>query len=109
MNFNKLLEKQIKKYLPENWAALEGLSGFINAVNNSYNAFEKDLTLSAHAFRISEQDYVEMNEQLKKEIDTRKLGVINLKEAIKSIDGSAEWVNEIDENENTLIDTLNYL
>ena len=68
MTYNKLLEKQIKKYLDSDCLKQEQVRRFINAVSNSYNAYEKDHALSSHAFRISEQEYAAINEQLKEHI-----------------------------------------
>src|SRR6186713_3476917 len=109
MNMNKLLEKQIKRYFPVDIHQQEKLSEFINAVNNSYNAFDKDIALSAHAFKISEQDYETINEQLKQEIYTKRLGVKNLKEAIRVIDDSLEFGEIMRLDENNLIGTLEFL
>ena len=117
MSFNKLLERQLQKHLPDASPGADALTGpdregfvrFINAVNNSYNAFEKDLALSARAFHISEQDFKAINEQLTEEINIRKIGIKNLKEAISSLDDSVEWVADEAGDENNLIQTLTYL
>jgi hypothetical protein len=94
MGNNKLLEKQIRKYLRGDCPGGQEMALFLEAVNNSYNAFEKDLVLSAHAFRISEQDYEGINQRLNEEINTRRLGVKNLKEAIRRLDDSVGWDND---------------
>ena len=41
MSFNKLLERQIKKYLPEDYLKQEHLIRFIQAVHDSYEQYEK--------------------------------------------------------------------
>src|ERR1700761_2041565 len=99
----------MQKYLPDPCPAKEDIARFIQAVNNSYNSFEKDLALSARAFDISEQDYQAINAQLTEEINIRKIGIKNLKEAITSLDDSVEWMSETSSDENNLIQTLNYL
>jgi hypothetical protein len=68
MNLNKLLEKQIKKYLDDDSLNLPQVQHFIKAINNSYISYEKDQALSTHAFKISEQEYAAINDQLKQEI-----------------------------------------
>jgi PAS domain S-box-containing protein len=77
---NKLLERQMQRYLPGTSAGADPvaypgedeIARFVQAVNNSYNGFEKDLALSARAFHISEQDYKVINEQLTEEVNIRK-------------------------------------
>ena len=108
MPYNKLLERQIKKYLNGDSLTLENIAPFIQAVNDSYNAFEKDLSLSAHAFKISEQEYEQINIALRSEMINRKMGVRNLREAIRSMDESG-WVDAIIGDEDNLLDALGYL
>lgn len=109
MSINKLLEKQIKKYLSEDCLEQEQVQRFINAVNNSYNSYEKDHTLSSHAFKISELEYAAINQQLKGEIEIKKEGIKNLKEAINHIEDGGENKTAIDVNEGNLLDTFAYL
>jgi len=109
MNLNKLLEKQIKKYLGDDCLQQEKVMHFIKAVNNSYNAYEKDHALSLHAFHISELEYAKVNDQLKAEIGIKKQGIKNLKEAIQNVEGTNENAVSVDMNEDNLLDTLAYL
>ncbi|MEJ7587231.1 MAG: PAS domain S-box protein [Ferruginibacter sp.] len=109
MNFNKLLEKQIKKYLDNDCLQQEQVKRFINAVSNSYNSYEKDHALSSHAFKISEQDYAAINEQLKEQVEIKRQGIKNLKEAISNIKDLTENTVPIDINEDNLVDTFAYL
>ena len=57
MKLNKLLEKQLKKFFPGELYEQEEVKQFIKTVNDSYNAYEKDLELSEHAFKITEEEY----------------------------------------------------
>ncbi len=109
MNMNKLLEKQIKKYLDDDSLKLPSMQAFINAINNSYISYEKDQSLSTHAFKISEQEYAAINDQLKQEISFKRQGIKNLKEAINNIEDSKETNATIDVNEDNLVDTFGYL
>ncbi|MCW3092539.1 MAG: luxQ 5 [Ferruginibacter sp.] len=109
MNLNKLLEKQIKKYLPENIFNQQQVQGFINAINSSYNSYERDQMLSSHAFKISEQEYAAVNEQLKLENEIKRQGVKNLQEAIRNVQGNAGDTIPIDIKEDNLLDTFDYL
>jgi len=82
MKLNKLLERQIRKYLPENTA---GLTAFLEAVNDSYQAYEKDSLLSERAFKMSEEEYMEVNERLQHEVEFREISIEKLKEAVGQI------------------------
>lgn len=88
MNQNKLLLRQIKKLLPAQLAAHPDLQKFLNAVNDSYHAYERDSELSARAFPISEEDYVAINRQLTQEINIRETSLVQLKETAGIITGS---------------------
>ena len=109
MKYNKLLERQIKKYLGNNCLQQEGLMNFINAVNNSYNSYEKDQSLSSHAFKISELEYAGINDQLKEENRLKRAGIRNLKEVINNIEDDIGNTISIDINDNNLLDTVAYL
>ncbi|HVM88050.1 MAG TPA: PAS domain S-box protein [Puia sp.] len=85
MNYHKLLAKQISKYLPENYLADKSMEKFLSVVSESYNAFDKDHELAERAFAIAEEEYLEINEKLKREINVRRQSVEKLKEAIGKI------------------------
>jgi len=82
MKENKLLQRQIKKYLPDELAGLPGIMPFLQAVAASYYAFEKDSILSERAFKMSEEEYMEVNEKLQKELGLKKLSIEKLKAAV---------------------------
>ena len=85
MKWNKLLEKQLLKYLPQNAVTKEQLAPFLQAVNDSYNAYERDNELAERAFKLSEEDYIDVNGRLKEELDLKKLSIDQIKEAIAVI------------------------
>ena len=66
-DLNKLLVRQAEKYLggvdniPENYHA------FIQAINESYNHYEKDHHLLERSIELSSEEMIELNEQLRKE------------------------------------------
>ena len=66
-DLNKLLVRQAEKYLggvdnvPENYYA------FIQAINESYNHYEKDHHLLERSIELSSEEMIELNEQLRKE------------------------------------------
>lgn len=82
MSFNKLLQKQVRKILPEALQELPEVQRLLAVINDSYNAYERDKELSERASRISEEEYIEINEKLKQEVDLRNRSVEKLREAI---------------------------
>jgi PAS domain S-box-containing protein len=98
MKQNKLLTKQLKKFLPEEWRNKDEFKAFIEAINNSYNAYEKDIELSERAFRLTEEEYRALNDQLTQEVNFKKEPIKKLKEAIADI-GEDALIESDDENE----------
>ncbi len=80
MKLNRLLERQLKKFVPPDCIEKEELKAFLNAVNDSYNSFERDLELSERAFRISEEEYRDINAKLNVEIAEREASLAKLRE-----------------------------
>ncbi len=64
--YHKLLQRQLKKYLGENPDDYERFQPFLSAISESYMNYEKDRELSEHSFKISENEYQHLNNQLKK-------------------------------------------
>ncbi|MDB5276667.1 MAG: luxQ 5 [Ferruginibacter sp.] len=106
MRFNKLLERQIKKYLCDDCLQQEAVMQFINAVNNSYNAYEKDQLLSSHAFKISEQEYAAMNEQLMAENKLKKESIKNIKAAISNVEDDEDIAIAVNTDEDNLLGAI---
>src|SRR4051812_40966943 len=106
MGFNKLLERQIKKYLPEDYFRQEDLARFIQAVHDSYEEYERDRKLFNHAFACSEHEYMQMNEKLKREATLKQTSIQQLKETINKFKGTNSLIyNDTDD----LSDVINYL
>ncbi|WP_205513512.1 PAS domain S-box protein [Longitalea arenae] len=106
MGFNKLLERQIRKYLPEDYCMDEHLNRFIQAVHDSYEEYERDRKLFNHAFACSENEYIKINEKLKLEARIKHASIQQLKETINKFKGTDSHVyNESDD----LSDIINYL
>jgi signal transduction histidine kinase/CheY-like chemotaxis protein/HPt (histidine-containing phosphotransfer) domain-containing protein len=109
MRLNKLLDRQIKKYLPPELLADEGLMRFLEAVNDSYKALEKDKALSDHAFRLNEEEYVRINKKLQAEVVGRRQAIKVLKEAIARLDELNVTGAVAGAEEENLNDTLAHL
>lgn len=87
MKLNKLLQRQLKKHLPESCMGNEDLQAFIQAVHNSYESFERDLQLSERAFRITEEEYLNVNDKLKHELEVKNDSIQQLRSALVSLKG----------------------
>ncbi|GAB2838277.1 PAS domain-containing hybrid sensor histidine kinase/response regulator [Ferruginibacter profundus] len=96
MNFHRLLKKQIKKFLPEALQQHPDLEKFLLAVNDSYVACERDAALADRAFRISEEEYIEINKKLQHEAAVKKQSIEKLKETIGTITGDEKSNNTDD-------------
>jgi PAS domain S-box-containing protein len=106
MSFNKLLVRQIKKYLPEDYYLQENLARFIQAVHDSYEEYERDRKLFNHAFACSEKEYMQINEKLKREATLKHASIQQLKESINKFKGTNTLLyNDTDD----LSDVINYL
>lgn len=90
IEFHKLLRRQIDKYLTEDCKNHPQFKSFINAVNESYKSFERDKNLMDHVFKQSEEEYNEINENLKSENILKQKSISNLYEVIKMLDSSVE-------------------
>lgn len=63
--YHKHLERQINKYLGNGNITDERIKHLLQAVSNSYVAYERDRELNEHAFFINEQEYQQVNTKLK--------------------------------------------
>jgi len=85
-NHHKLLQKQIKKYLTIECEENPHFKAFIQSVNDSYLAFERDKEIMNHTFQESEKEYYEINDRLKKEVEFKQLAANNLYKSINKDD-----------------------
>jgi len=104
MKYHKLLEKQLVKFLPQELQGHSSLDKFLSAINDSYLAFERDGALAERAFQISEEQYEELNDMLKHELDVKKISVNKLKAAVGIFDGA-----EADNSSDDLLIIAEYL
>ncbi|MDR3681599.1 MAG: ATP-binding protein [Flavipsychrobacter sp.] len=85
MQYHAVLEKQIKKFLPEQYLGDEQVAQFLAIISNSYKSLEKDKKISEHAFNISEMEYREVTQNLHVQHEMTKQSISHLKEAIHSL------------------------
>jgi len=80
--YHKLLNKQIDKFLNEDLQKNAEIQEFLKHINQSYLAFERDKEIMNHAFNVSEKEFQEVNENLKKESEVRQITIEKLKEVV---------------------------
>jgi signal transduction histidine kinase/ActR/RegA family two-component response regulator len=107
MNYHKVLERQVSKLLPETYMEDEHILKFLSTISNSYQTFEKDKKISEHAFNISEHEYQELNKYLRQQNEIKHQSILQLKEAIRSLDQDA--IADIDESDDNLIKIISFL
>ena len=88
--FHNLLQRQVTKYLPENYENNPELVDFIHAINESYNAFERDKELMEHAFKQSEEEYKDLYDNLKRENELKQESISSLYGSLQLIDPNFE-------------------
>jgi len=88
-SYHKLVQRQLKKYSCPELLANEHFLKFVEAVSDSYEAFDKDKELSDHSFTISQQDFSEINDKLKEEFELKNLFIKKLKDALNNISTKA--------------------
>lgn len=95
-DFHNLLKRQLKKYLTEDWESHPQFKNFINAVNQSYQSFERDKEIMDHAFKQSEEEYQAIYINLKNENILKQKSISNLYESIKILDPAIEYLDSDD-------------
>lgn len=108
MELHKLLQKQVKKYLSEIDISQPLVNDFINSINQSYLAFERDRELMNHAFIQSEKEYNEINDSLKEEYNLKKQSIANLYNSLKVLEYDVD-TNRRDEDTDDLLYISEYL
>lgn len=68
MKYNRLLKKQIDSLLPEELKQDARLSAFLHKISESYNLYDKNRQQAEQLIRVMDEEYQQINRQLKKEI-----------------------------------------
>jgi len=93
---HKLLQKQINKHLPSDWVNNPSMVAFLNAVNDSYAAYERDRDLMNHSFRESEKEYHEIHHNLKKEYELKQQSISNLYDSLEALEDDYKNIKDDD-------------
>ena len=82
---HKLLARQIRKYLKRYNQEDEAMEKFLAAVNESYAHYERDRNLLERSMDITFKELEESNARIRKEVESRKLALQNLRSALDSL------------------------
>lgn len=104
MSYNQLLYNQIKKTLPDHLIEREDVKQFLSVVSESYNEYEKNFTLIENAFKVSDEEYNSVYQQLQNEHNVKKEAIQKLQEAIGIVAN-----NNYDINNLNLYDISNFI
>lgn len=96
MGYHKLLEKQIKKYLPKDCQSNSELSNFLHAINESYKSYERDKELLNHAFSQSEEEYQQIYQDLNREYILKQESINKLYKSLRILDENLEILKSED-------------
>ena len=88
MKYHKLLAKQIQKLLTQECMENPNIGNFINAVNESYQSFDRDKELMNHAFSQSEEEYQALLKDLNKENSQKQKSISKLYASLKTLDNT---------------------
>ena len=89
-----LLERQIRKFLPQDLANNESLKPFLEAVKKSYHTQEEQFNMLQRAMQISSEELFVANQKLREESKAQKEILDSLKLVIKSLQLKAPQKNE---------------
>jgi len=79
MNYHKLLNKQISKYLSADLVENPAIKKFLSVISDSYDALLRDKLLVERAFSISEEEYISVNKKLSHEVSVKRKSIETLK------------------------------
>ncbi|WP_316632481.1 PAS domain S-box protein [uncultured Flavobacterium sp.] len=99
MDIHKLLQRQINKNIPLSLQDDPSFQSFIKTVNDSYLSFERDKDLMDHSFKESENEYNEVNQNLKNEYELKQQSILNLYESLTELDQGYRSINEEEKND----------
>jgi len=95
-DYHRLLERQVRKLLPLEWADNAQLSSFLEAVNQSYIHFEDNRLLVERAMRLSSDELFEKNQKLQEESERQQSLLNALRKAINEVSTDPTTIDEVD-------------
>lgn len=89
---HRLLQRQIKKNLPEQYRDDPAIAAFLQAVEASYLGLENDLAMLQRSMDISSSELQAVNEKLKNEAELHRRVVDSLQQSLRQLDIGANEV-----------------
>jgi len=86
MSYNKILKKQIARYLPKDYHDANDLTEFLESISDNYDSFDRDKKIIENAFVVSEKEFNDVVANLKNQNEIRLKSISELKNAISAID-----------------------
>lgn len=90
-NLHRLLKRQMKKHLPEN-CTTEPLVPFLEAINEAYHGFDRDITQIENTLEQSSKELFVANEELRKNVKNKEAEAERLRVRIENIVNSVRDV-----------------
>jgi len=91
--YHRLLQRQLRKYSTEELEKNDSFLQFVDSINESYKAYDRDKELSDHAYLLSQNEFDEINKKLKEEVILRSQSVEKLKQTLQSIKAEYKDIN----------------
>ena len=82
---NPLVERQIKKYFPQEFLDNATFIDFLKSVSRSYDNYEEQFKMTQRAMKISSEELSDVNSQLRQETKQQKELVLNLQKTLATL------------------------
>lgn len=103
---HKLLSRQIRKFLPAQWAENEALSNFLEVISKSYVDNDSKLELVQRSTLLSSQELSEANDDLGNRADAQKKVIESLERSIASLNPNTGNQENQEQQEEKQFDSL---
>ncbi len=82
---HKYLERLVHKHMPVALLGEAGVVAFLDALDDAFQAMERDKQLTEHAFTVSEREYQEALRQIERENREKRRNVEQLEVALRGL------------------------
>ncbi|HVZ40660.1 MAG TPA: PAS domain S-box protein [Candidatus Kapabacteria bacterium] len=106
---NRLLQRQIRKHLPDLETIPDELRPILEAVSASYDRFESDIHLIERSMDLSSNELMEANEQLRRQTERQGVVLEKLQETLEACDIESDGEYAAGQNDDELLAIANAL
>jgi len=107
MPYHKLLKRQIAKYTRGEVISPQDFAALMEVISQSYTSLDRDQELHNRAFEISQQEFTEMTQQLKEEVELKRISIQRLKSALNNI--KSEKKDQLSSDDDDLLEIVDLL